>query len=76
MNKNPIRIDENDWAEIAATLDLKRWALKEGNYRPCLKHGPSCTTCDTEWIKQIERIIETIGPDGQDAAKRGVAACK
>jgi len=71
----PIELTEEDWQEIAASLDVKKEALRQGQYRPCLEHGATCTACDIAWIEHLERIGEAIGPDGADAIERGVAPC-
>ena len=71
----PVALTRGDWEEISASLYTKAEALRQGQYRPCLEHGPKCTACDTAWIEHLERISEAIGPDGADAIERGVAPC-
>jgi hypothetical protein len=60
-------LSREDWAEIYYALETKLSALKLGKYGSEDHSG-----LDTEWIAHIEAIKERIGPDGLDAALRGV----
>jgi hypothetical protein len=58
-----VELSTSDWAEVFAALQSKRdhSAVTEG---------------DIEWQAQLKKIITRIGPDGCDAAKRGVKSCR
>lgn len=55
----PIHLTREDWTEIYYALRYKR------------DHSPAVEG-DTRWQAHLDRIIETIGPDGDTAADQGV----
>lgn len=69
----PITLTRDDWIEISAALMTKRMELQRGEYSPCDDHTKRPCKCDREWIDHLALIEKQIGPDGELAAKRGVA---
>jgi hypothetical protein len=58
-----IQLTASDWAEIFAALLFKR------------DHSPA-TTGDARWQEQLSKILRRIGPDGCEAARRGVRSSR
>jgi hypothetical protein len=61
-------LKRKDWAEIYNALDTKLLALKRGAYGPELERRQ-----DAKWIAHLEAIKRKLGPDGERAARTGVA---
>jgi len=57
-------LTREDWEEIYNSLDSKLWLLKT-NPGLFIEGTP-----DPAWVAQIERIMEHIGLDGEDAFNR------
>ncbi len=66
-----ISLTREDWAEIYYALETKSLALRQGKYGrdDNARNG-------AEWIAHIEAVKQMIGPDGNNAAERGVARSK
>jgi hypothetical protein len=56
--KGPITLNTEDWVEVYAALESKRHHVKMGGD-------------DARWINHLTRIMDVIGPDGENAAKYG-----
>ncbi|MGH7815204.1 MAG: hypothetical protein ACREQI_14520 [Candidatus Binataceae bacterium] len=69
-NRGPITLSRSDWEEIYAALWTKRDKLMNGDYRGA--DAPDEARDERKWAKQLSRIIDAIGADGEDAAARGV----
>jgi hypothetical protein len=65
--KARILLTADDWQEIYYALETKRIGIKEGKFGPEDEPGHN-----KKWIAQLESIEAKIGPDGEEAAKRGV----
>jgi hypothetical protein len=58
--KTGITLTREDWKEIYAALDSKQYSL----------HGDNAL----EQVSHLQEIMDTIGPDGETAAEKGVEA--
>lgn len=65
----PVKLRLKDWEEIYAALDHKRSRLERGEYGPM--DDPEVDVL--AWIAHVNWILTAIGPDGETAARRGVA---
>lgn len=66
----PIGLTETDWQEIYQALNSKVTAIREGQYDDEDEPG-----FPAEWADWLDRIMDAIGPDGKEAAARGVEPC-
>jgi len=56
---DPVVLTRSDWTEIYYALEWKR-------------DGSAAVKGDKRWTKQLNHILSVIGPDGDQAAERGV----
>ena len=53
------KLTKVDWITIYYALDAKALAVKRGEYTQNKRHK-------REWIAHLHKIIDTIGPDGEN----------
>ena len=64
--KKPIKFTESDWREIYYAVELKRLHVAEDNR----EHGRYADGVDlAAWRRQMERLADTLGPDGTTIAE-------
>jgi hypothetical protein len=63
----PVALTRDEWIEIFCALDAKVYDLRNGRYEE--EDDPGFLN---DWADQLERIMKTIGPNGTEAAARGV----
>jgi hypothetical protein len=66
-----VYLSTSDWEEIAAAVELRAGQLQ--------KEGPDSVIGKAQWrtwIEQLKNITRMIGPDGEEAVKRGVCPVK
>jgi hypothetical protein len=66
----PVTLSKEDWGEIFYALYTKAHDIRAGEYGEEDEPGDH-----HNWPAWLERIMNAIGPDGAEAAARGVAAC-
>jgi len=66
----PVTLTEHDWEEIYYALDTKFRAIHRGKYGDEDEPGDH-----RNWADHLERIMNAVGPDGTEAAARGVEPC-
>ena len=65
-----VTLRADGWMEIYYALDTKIYDVRNGGYEEEDDSGFL-----NEWADQLTRIMKTIGPDGTEAAARGVGPC-
>jgi hypothetical protein len=70
-DKWAVALTSDEWIEIFCALDDKVYDIRNGRY----EEGEDDREFLNEWADQLERITETIGPNGKEAAARGVEPC-
>jgi hypothetical protein len=66
ISANAVALSEDDWREIYQALVCQGSAIAAGAYDPD-EYGDL-----DEWKKELQEILERIGPDGSIAAEVGV----
>jgi hypothetical protein len=69
-SNRPVVLTVDEWIEIYYALDTKVYDIRDGKYDE--EDDPEFPN---QWAGQLERIMRTIGPDGTEAAARGVEPC-
>lgn len=64
-----IELTKADWVEIFYSLESKMEGVLNEEYG-------NATVSKRKWVKQLKRIMEKIGPDGELAIEKGVAPCR
>jgi hypothetical protein len=66
-HESPITLTAEDWSEVFYALESKRVQIQRGLYgRPGAKAKA--------WTVHLDRILDKIGPEGEEAFARGVVA--